>query len=86
MLGKSGDLVTGIDAYFDAEVKPHWPDAWINTSTRDSTDEMVGIVGCEINFNREFYTYEQPRGRQAIKHDIEAMEKRFMQMLKEVVA
>lgn len=25
------DVAKGVQAYFDAEVKPHWPDAWINT-------------------------------------------------------
>jgi len=65
-------------------VKPHWPDAWINLETKDSKDGQVGVVGAEINFNREFYVYETPRTREAIKHDIEAMEQRFMDMLKGV--
>ena len=72
----------GIQSYFDAEVKPHWPDAWINVDTKDASDKQVGIVGCEINFNREFYVYEAPRSRETIKHEIEAMEQRFMDMLK----
>jgi type I restriction enzyme M protein len=80
------DVAKGVQAYFDAEVKPHWPDAWINEAAVDETDEQVGAVGCEINFNREFYVYEAPRSRDAIKHDIEAMEKRFMEMLKGVAA
>jgi len=80
-----GDVAKGVHAYFDAEVKPHWPDAWVNTSVTDEADEQIGVVGCEINFNREFYVYEAPRSREAIKRDIEAMEKRFMEMLKGVV-
>ncbi|MDQ3059156.1 MAG: type I restriction-modification system subunit M [Pseudomonadota bacterium] len=75
------DVAAGIQAYFDAEVKPHWPDAWINTDTKDARDGQIGLVGAEININREFYVYEAPRTRDAIKHDIEAMEKRFMEML-----
>lgn len=86
VLGKSADVITGIAAYFDAEVKPHWADAWINVGVKDKSDQQIGIVGCEINFNREFYVYEAPRGREAIKRDIEAMEKRFMEMLKGVAA
>ncbi len=78
------DVISGIEKYFDAEVKPHWPDAWINMDTKDAKDGQVGVVGAEINFNREFYVYEAPRSREAIKHDIEAMEKRFMDMLKGV--
>lgn len=75
---------SGIQSYFDAEVKPHWPDAWINTETRDKTDGEIGIVGCEINFNREFYVYKAPRSRDEIRKDIEAMEENFIEMLKRV--
>lgn len=78
------DVPAGIQAYFDAEVKPHWPDAWVNTETKDKADGQFGLVGSEINFNREFYVYEAPRSREAIKHDIEAMEQHFMEMLKGV--
>lgn len=78
------DVTSGIVKYFDAEVKPHWPDAWVNLDTKDAKDVRVGVVGAEINFNREFYVYEAPRTREAIKHDIEAMEQRFMDMLKGV--
>lgn len=80
------DVSSGIEKYFAAEVKPHWPDAWINLDTKDAKDGQVGVVGAEINFNREFYVYEAPRSREAIKHDIEAMEQRFMDMLKGVAA
>jgi type I restriction enzyme M protein len=82
----ANDVVKGVQAYFDAEVKPHWPDAWVNTGVTDEADEQIGVVGCEINFNREFYVYEAPRSREAIKRDIESMEKRFMEMLKGVAA
>lgn len=78
------DVRAGVQAYFDAEVEPHWPDAWINAGVVDATDGHVGVVGCEINFNREFCVYETPRSREAIKRDIEAMEKTFMEMLKGV--
>lgn len=86
-LAKHGnDVAKGVHAYFDAEVKPHWPDAWVNTGVVDGADGQIGVVGCEINFNREFYVYEAPRSREAIKRDIEAMEKRFMEMLKGVAS
>ena len=77
-------VATGVQAYFEAEVKPHWPDAWVNTDVTDKTDDQIGVVGCEINFNREFYVYEAPRSREEIKRDIEAMEKQFTEMLKGV--
>jgi len=44
-----------IHAYFDREVKPHVPDAWINATVRDPKDGEIGKVGYEINFNRYFY-------------------------------
>ncbi len=84
--GHGNNVAKGVQAYFDAEVKPHWRDAWINTGVVDDADGQIGIVGCEVNFNREFYVYEAPRSREAIKRDIEAMEKRFMEMLKGVAA
>lgn len=71
-------------AYFEREVKPHWPDAWLNETVKDAQDGEVGVVGTEINFNREFYVYQPPRSRQVIQADIEAMEHRFMEILKGV--
>jgi type I restriction enzyme M protein len=73
-----------IDRYFEREVLPHWPDASINREVKDERDGLTGVVGTEINFNREFYVYTPPRSRSAIQADIEAMEKRFMDMLRGV--
>ncbi|MBK8386156.1 MAG: hypothetical protein IPL11_11045 [Candidatus Accumulibacter sp.] len=73
-----------IDAYFEREVVPHWPDAWVNRGVKDDRDGLVGVVGTEINFNREFYVYTPPRSREAIQADIEAMESRFLEMLRGV--
>src|SRR5690606_19164698 len=46
--------------YFEREVLPHVPDAWIDETKRDEKDGEVGIVGYEIPFNRHFYTYTPP--------------------------
>jgi type I restriction enzyme M protein len=73
-----------IDSYFAREVLPHWSDAWVNTEVVDERDGLTGVVGTEINFNREFYVYTPPRSRAVIQGDIEAMEKRFMDMLRGV--
>lgn len=86
VIAKAESVTDGIKAYFAAEVTPHWPDAWINADVKDKADGQTGMVGCKINFNREFYVYVAPRSREAIKHDIEAMEQRFMEMLKGVAA
>jgi len=73
-----------INVYFEREVKPHVPDAWINTAIRDHKDNEVGKVGYEINFNRYFYKYQPPRPLEAIEADIKAVEKDILQMLREV--
>ena len=73
-----------IGAYFESEVRPHWPDAWINHDVKDAQDEKTGVVGTEINFNREFYVYTPPRSREAIAADIEAKEHKFMELLRAI--
>ena len=65
-------------------VMPHWPDAWVNHNVKDGHDDQTGVVGTEINFNREFYVYTPPRSREAIQADIEAKEQRFMELLRGV--
>ena len=47
-------LTEDVDAYFEREVEPHVPDAWVNTDVRDHKDQQIGKVGYEINFNRYF--------------------------------
>ena len=73
-----------IAAYFAREVLPHWHDAWVNHEVTDAQDGLTGVVGTEINFNREFYQYQPPRSRQEIAADIEAKERLFMQLLRGV--
>lgn len=71
-----------IQTYFQNEVLPHWSDAWINEKVVDERDNLLGVVGTEINFNREFYVYTPPRSREAIAADIEAKEQKFMELLR----
>lgn len=73
-----------VRAFFEREVKPHVPDAWINTSKRDPKDSKVGIVGYEINFNRYFYRYTPPRPLEEIEADIRTIEQDIVRMLAEV--
>ena len=81
-VGKNVDAVN--EAYFDKEVAPHVPDAWIDGSKTDAQDEQVGIVGYEIPFNRHFYEYEPPRALQDIDAELDALSAEIMQMLREV--
>ncbi len=65
-----------IQAYFDAEVAPYVPDAWIDwTKTK---------VGYEIPFSRHFYEYVPPRSLSDIDADLEASVKRILELLREV--
>jgi type I restriction enzyme M protein len=73
-----------VRAFFDAEVKPHVPDAWIDTAKRDPRDGRAGLIGYEINFNRYFYRYVPPRPLEAIEADIRAIEGDIVRMLAEV--
>lgn len=77
-------LKEDIYEYFEREVKPHVPDAWIDEAKRDHKDGEVGRVGYEINFNRYFYTYQPPRPLEEIEADIKKVEKEIMEMIKEV--
>lgn len=78
-------LSQDIREYFDREVLPHVPDAWINETVRDEKDGQVGRVGYEIPFNRHFYKYTPPRPLEEIAADIAGLEKDIVSMLREVV-
>ncbi|MGI9061706.1 MAG: type I restriction-modification system subunit M [Ktedonobacteraceae bacterium] len=77
-------LKEDIWTFFEREVKPHVPDAWINTAMRDHKDGGIGKVGYEINFNRYFYTYQPPRPLEEIEADIKLLERDILAMLREV--
>jgi type I restriction enzyme M protein len=77
-------LSESVEDFFEREVKPHVPQAWIDETKRDAKDGKVGIVGHEINFNRYFYTYEPPRPLPEIEADIEKVEHEIMEMLGEI--
>ncbi len=65
-----------VQAYFDAEVKPHVDGAWIDWSkTR---------TGYEIPFTRHFYVYEPPRPLEEIDADLERVVGEIMTLLREV--
>jgi type I restriction enzyme M protein len=77
-------LSEDIQTFFEREVLPHVPEAWINTNVRDEKDGEVGKVGYEINFNRYFYEYQPPRDLEEIEAEIKTLEKEIMDMLREV--
>lgn len=65
-----------IQAYFDAEVKPHVPDAWI--------DKAKTKTGYEIPFTRHFYKYVPPRPLAEIDADLEKQVAKILDLLREV--
>ncbi|MGQ9689422.1 MAG: HsdM family class I SAM-dependent methyltransferase, partial [Desulfobaccales bacterium] len=78
-------LKEDIYTYFDREVRPHVPDAWINTAVRDHKDGEVGKVGYEINFNRYFYKYQPPRPLEEIEADIKDIEREILELIQGVI-
>ena len=76
-------LLEDVESFFEREVKPHVPDAWIDSKRRDPQDGKVGLVGYEINFNRYFYEYRPPRPLEEIEADIRRVEKEIAAMLEE---
>lgn len=73
---ESVPLKEDIYDYFEREVLPHVPDAWI--------DEEKTKIGYEIPLNRHFYKYVPPRPLGEIERDIKEIEKDIIRMLAEV--
>jgi type I restriction enzyme M protein len=66
-----------INEYFEREVKPHVPDAWI--------DESKTKVGYEINFSKYFYEFKPLRSLEEIRKDILALEQETEGMIRTVI-
>ena len=66
-------LVEDIDSYFDREVKPYNPEAWI--------DKSKTKVGYEIPFTRYFYKYEAPEYSEDIEKRLSVLEADIMASL-----
>ena len=78
-------LGESIQDYFDREVRPYVPDAWINESVRDHKDNEIGKVGYEINFNRYFYKYQPPfLARKKSRATSKQSSRIFLKVLREV--
>ena len=75
---ESVPLKEDLAAYFQREVLPHVPGAWI--------DESKTKVGYEIPLNRHFYRYEPPRPLDVIKKDVKQLEEEIVALLGEVTA
>jgi type I restriction enzyme M protein len=71
-------LSEDVHAYFDREVLPHAPDAWI--------DHEKTKVGYEIPFNRHFYVFKPPRPLAEIDAELKVVTARIARMIAELSA
>ena len=67
-------LTEDVQAYFEREVLPHAPDAWI--------DHEKTKVGYEIPFNRHFYVFKPPRPLAEIDAELKVVTDRTLGMIK----
>jgi type I restriction enzyme M protein len=70
-------LKQDIEEYFKKEVKPYYPDAWM--------DRKKDKRGYEINFNQYFYKYVSPRPLKKIEKDIKKVTAEMKELLRENV-
>ena len=70
-------LKEDIEKYFEREVLPHVPDAWI--------DHNKNKVGYEINFTRYFYEYKPLRSLEEIRADILKLEQETRGMIEQIL-
>lgn len=69
-------LKTPIQDYFQNEVAPFVPNAWIDPKSQ--------AIGYEILFNKYFYTFTPPRSTEEIKGEMEDLQEELASLLKEI--
>ncbi|MEN9946071.1 MAG: hypothetical protein RLZZ293_457, partial [Pseudomonadota bacterium] len=72
----NNEQIANIQQYFNQEVLPHLPDAWIDWSKNK--------VGFEISFNRYFYKYVPPRDLGEIDAELKHLSSEIQLLLNEV--
>lgn len=75
---ESVPLTEDVETYFEREVQPHVPDAWIDY---DKTR-----IGYELNFTKYFYEYKPLRPASEIKTEIVDLERSITDLLKDLIA
>ena len=66
-----------IVAYFQKEVLPHVPDAWV--------DEDKTVIGCEISFNKYFYQHQPLRPLEDVVAEIRQLETETEGLLEQIL-
>jgi type I restriction enzyme M protein len=67
----------GIEAYFNKEVLPHVPDAWI--------DRAKTVIGYEISFNKYFYVHQPLRDLNEVVREIRELESQTEGLLERIL-
>ena len=70
-------LQDNIEEYFEREVKPHLPGAWM--------DRDKDKVGYEINFTKYFYKYKPLRSLGEITKELWGLEEETEGLMKEIL-
>ena len=66
-----------IEKYFEQEVKPYRPDAWM--------DRSKDRIGYEINFRKYFYEYKPLRSLEEITSDLLKLDQETEEIMQELV-
>lgn len=70
-------LKQNIEEYFKKEVKPYYPDAWM--------DRKKDKIGYELNLTQYFYKYQPPRSIEEIEKDIKEVTAEIQELIAEEV-
>jgi len=66
-----------VNRYFEEEIKPHYPNSWL--------DRSKDKIGFEINFNKTFFKHKPLRTLEEITKDLLLLEEQSDGLLKEVL-
>jgi type I restriction enzyme M protein len=70
-------LSDNVEDYFEREVKPYWPDAWVG--------DAEGKIGYEIPFTRVFYEFPAQRSSIDLREELARSQPRIAELLEGVV-
>ena len=77
-------LKESVQEYFEREIKPYMPDAWIDENIRDERDGEIGKVGYDIPFTKYFFEFISIRDPKEIQEEIFMLEKEIQSLILEI--
>ena len=84
ILDEKVPLRQSVYEYFETEVKPYVPDAFLDFEYVDEKDNRLGRIGYEINFTRYFYRYQSPRPLITIERELDQLKVEIVDLLNQV--